>query len=158
MKNAPTALSSESAGNKLNYICGTFPRRVDTVLAEMLALLIEGRDLTGIGAVFEQSTTRLSAHVYRAKKRYCWPVRCKNVVVGTEDGRVVEVARYWLPIAVREAAFNAGAFAWIELVKEARASRRKQAAKCRATAAAKNAARPLTRKADERQGDLWGAA
>lgn len=157
MKNAPTAFSNESAGNKRDYTCGILPIRVDTVIAEVVALLIEGRDLTGIEAVSEQSTTRLSAHIYYAEKRYSWQVQRRNVAVGTKDGRVVEVIRYWLPAEVREAAFNSGARPWIERVKDARASRRKQAAKCRATAAAKNAARLLMPEADPRQGDLWSA-
>ena len=158
MKNAPTAFSNESAENKRDYTCGILPHRVDTVVAEMLALLIEGRELTSMEAVFGQSTTRLSAHVYRAKERYCWQVKRKNVAVGTKDGRVVEVVRYWLPAEVREAALNSGARAWIERVKMARASRRKQAAKCRAAAAAKNAARPKMYKSDPNQGELWGEA
>lgn len=158
MKNAPTVFSDESALDKHDYTCGTLPHRVNTVVADTLALLIEGRAITGMEAVFEQSTTRLAAYVYYLKSAYGWPVKCSSFVVGTKDGRVVEVARYWLPIAVREAALNAGARAWIELVKEASFSRRKQVRQCRATATAKNAARKLMRKADPRQGDLWGPA
>jgi len=157
MENAPTAFSNESAENNRNYTCGTLPLRVDTVVAEVLALLIEGRDLAGMEAVFEQSTVRLSAHIYYLEKRYGWPVQRRNVAVGTKDGRVVEVVRYWLTAEVKEAAFNNGARAWIDPVKDARASRRKQATKCRATAAAKNAARRLMRETDPRQGDLWSA-
>lgn len=157
MKNAPTANSNESAPDKRDYTCGTLPSRVDAVVSEMLALLIEGRWLTGMEAVFEQSTTRLAAHVHYAKERYGWRVERGSFAVGTKDGRVVTVASYWLPIEVREAAFKAGAGPWIKQVMEARASRRKQAGKCRAAAAAKNAARPLTRKADLRQADLWSA-
>lgn len=158
MKNAPTAFSNESAPDKRDYTCGTLPRRVDTVVAETLASLIEGRVLTGMEAVFEQSTTRLAAHVHYLKTAYGWPVESSEFVVGTKDGRVVKVARYWLPIEAREAAFSAGARAWLELVRESSANRRKQAGKCRAAAAAKNAARSLMRKADPRQGDLWSAA
>ena len=159
MKNAPTANSSESAPDKRDYTYGALPSRVDTVIAEMLALLIEGRTLSGMEAVFEQSTTRLAAHVHYAKTAYGWPIEsARGFCVVTKDGRVVEVARHSLPIAVREAALNAGARVWIELVKEARANRRKHAGKCRATTAAKNAAGPLMRLAAPHQGEQGIAA
>lgn len=158
MKNAPTANSNESAPDKRNYTCGTLPRRVNTVIAGILAHLIEGRDPTGMEAVFEQSTTRLAAHIHRLSSAYNWSIERADIAVGTKDGREPWVTRYWLSMATREAAFEAGVRDWIEQVKEASASRRKQAAKCQASAAAKNAARRQMRKTDPRQSDFWGAA
>lgn len=158
MKNAPTANSNESAQNRPDYTCGTRPRRVNTVIAGILAHLIEGRDPTGMEAVFEQSTTRLAAHIHRLSSTYNWPIERADIAVGTKDGREAWVTRYWLSEATREAAFEAGARDWIEQVKEASASRRKQAGKCSANAAAKNAARRQMRKRDPHQGDFWSAA
>lgn len=160
MKNAPiTTSSNESALDKPNSnICGTLPARVDTVIAGVLANLIEGLEITGIAAVYEQSTTRLSAHIYRLENEYGWLIERADFAVGTNDGREAWVTRYWLPMWERDAAFLAGARDWITSVRHSSASRKKAARRCRASAAAKNAARSKARETDPRQRDLWGEA
>jgi hypothetical protein len=157
MQNAPITNSNEGAPDKRDYTCGTRPHRVNTVIAKILAHLIEGRDPTGMEAVFEQSTTRLAAYIHRLSFAYNWPIERASIVVGTKDGREAWVTTYWLSPATIAAAFDAGARGWIEQVKEASANRRKQAGKCRASAAAKNAALRQMRKNDPRQVDFWSA-
>ena len=49
--------------NTKSALVGIFPKRLDTVLAEMLACMLEGATTTGMNAVFNQSTTRLAAHI-----------------------------------------------------------------------------------------------
>jgi hypothetical protein len=58
MKNALTAFSNESAPDKRDYTGGTLPRRINTVIAGILAHLIEGRDPTGMEAVFGFTISR----------------------------------------------------------------------------------------------------
>ncbi|MET3132554.1 hypothetical protein AAKU55_002828 [Oxalobacteraceae bacterium GrIS 1.11] len=156
MKNAPTTNSNESAPDKRDFTPGILPHRVNTVTAGVLAYMLEGRTTTGMESVLKQSTTRLAAFIHRLSRAYGWPMERTSIAVGTKDGRETWVASYWLSQATIAAAFEVGARGWIEQVKEASASRRKQARKCKTSAAQKNAARRQLRKQDPRQGGLWG--
>lgn len=154
MKNAPTTNSSESAPDKRNYTPGTFPKKTDTVRAAALAAMLDGESLTGMDSVFKHSTTRLSSVICDGlEKLYNWPVKRTDLVVGTSDGRIVTIVAYWLDPETISRAFDAGACDWVKKVNADRAKRRKQASKCKANAAGKNAVR---RQVDPRQGNLWG--
>jgi hypothetical protein len=153
MKNArqPKSTSAEGYGN---HIAGALPVRKNTVTSSVLAALLEGRTLTGMEAVFEQSTTRAAAFVFYLEKTYGWFIERRDIAAGTNDGRITWVTVYWLTAAAREAAFAAGARAWIDDVKAAAEKRRKGADKAKATAAKLNKMRRI----DPRQGDMFGGA
>lgn len=156
MNNAPTTNSSESAPDKSDYTPGTLPIRRDTVVAAVLAGLLESNRLTGMESVFNQSTTRLSAYVHYIEKRYDWNIERRDMAVDTSDGRTTWITVYWLPQETISKAFEAGAREWVDSVKVARTERRKQASKRKALAAKKKAARSQLRKQDPRQAGLWG--
>lgn len=156
MKNARPQNSETSAVDKRDYTPGTLPKCKDTVIAAVLASLLESRTITGMDSVFKQSTTRLSAVIYDLEHDYGWHIDRGFVATGTNDGRVAEVKAYWLPQSTIAQAFEAGAREWIEGVTAARAERRKQSDKCKAEAALKNSARKRLKAPDPRQNKLWG--
>lgn len=156
MKNAPTTNSNESAPDKRDYTCGTLPKRINTVTAEVLATMLESNRLTGMESVFNQCTTRLAAFVGYLQTNYGWHIERKDMVVDTKDGRTPQITVYWLSQDSITAAFDAGAREWVDNVKAARADRRKQANKKKMSAAQKKAVRNQLRKKDPRQGGLWG--
>ena len=157
MQNAPTINSSESAPIKRDYTPGILPKRYYTVRAAALAAMLKGEHLTGMDSVFKHSTTRLSPIICDAlEKLYGWPVNHSDVLVGTNDGRIAPITTYWLSQETIAQAFEGEAREWIVKVNAARAEQRKQADKCKAEAAKRNATRAQLRKHDPRQGDLWG--
>ncbi|HDR9159703.1 TPA: hypothetical protein QDB06_001743 [Burkholderia vietnamiensis] len=153
MKNArqPKSTSAEGHGN---HIAGALPVRKNTVTSSVLAALLEGRTITGMEAVFEQSTTRAAAFIYYLEAKYGWTIERRDIAAGTNDGRVTWVTAYWLTAAARETAFAGGARAWIDDVKAAAEKRRKGADKAKATAAKLNKMRRI----DPRQDDMFGGA
>lgn len=155
MKNAPIQTTNEGAGDTANYTPGKMPKRKNTVVAAVLASLLESRAMTGMESVFRQSTTRLGAVIHYLENKYDWQIPRRSIATGTNDGRVAEVSAYWLPQATIAQAFDAGAREWIESVKNARAERRKQSEKCKAEAAQRNA-RKHFKNHDPRQDSLWG--
>lgn len=156
MKNAPTEINDESAPDKRDSTLGTFPKRRNTVIAGVLAALMESKTITSMDSVFSMSTTRLAAFIHRLEQRYGWAIDRHDVATGTNDGRESWVTAYWLlPTAIAKA-FDLGAREWVDGVKAASAERRKLAGKCKAEAAKKNAIRNKLRKQDPRQGRLWG--
>jgi len=156
MKNAPIQTTNEGAVGTANYTPGGLPKRKNTVVAAVLASLLESRAMTGMESVFKQSTTRLGAVIHYLENKYDWHIDRRDVATGTNDGRVASVSAYWLPQATIARAFDAGAREWIESVKTARAERRKQAEKCKADADRINAARRHFKTQDPRQDNLWG--
>lgn len=134
---------------------GKFPPRHDTVTAEVLCRLLNGESITGMDAVFNCSTTRLSAVIHYLAKEHGWYTDHSDIVVGTNDGRVVTIRAYFLSRAVIRFAFDAGALEFCGSVKLARAKSRKLAPKARAEAAKRNAVRAAA-KFDPRQGSLFG--
>lgn len=123
-------------------LSGRLPARQNTVIAEVLAQLLDGNKLTGMDAVFDAHTTRLSHHIYALRNDHGWKaIQDRDVVVGTKDGRVQTISVYELPAAVIEQAMNAGARPWINGVRVARRALRAKAAQARREAERKNAAR-----------------
>ena len=86
---------------------GVFPIRRDTVIAEALAHMLQGKRLTGMDAVFKCNTTRLADYVYRLRRQYGWCVESRAVEVQTKDGRTARVSEYWLSPGVADAAMAA---------------------------------------------------
>lgn len=122
---------------------GVLPTRVNTVTASFLAALLEGSTLTGMEAVFRQSTTRAAAWVHYLEGKYGWNIERREVADGTNDGRISWVTRYWLSDESIEAAFAAGARDWIDRVQAAVSKRRANASEVKARAARLNAGREV---------------
>ena len=162
MSNAHHPEKIEAAGAPGDTaIIGSFMARRNTVRAETLARLLNGERLTGLGAVAESSTTRLAAAVHVLRTKYGWPIEGQDLDVGCKDGRVSEVAVYFMTCESILAAFNAGASDFIKSVFEQRKARRKQAPKARREAERRNIARALARQRHNPwQGDFFqgGAA
>jgi hypothetical protein len=139
-KNCQATNKSESSA-KQHRGCGagSLPTRVNTVTAGFLAALLEGKELTGMEAVFRQSTTRAAAWVHYLENHYGWVIERRAIADGTSDGRVAWVTLYWLSGDVRNAAIAAGAREWIERVRETANSRRAKAREAKARAAHINA-------------------
>lgn len=108
---------------------GRLPARTNTVLAEVLMRLLTRENMTGMNAVFDASTTRLSAVVHALETEYGWSIKRDDLAVDCADGRVATVRRYWLDNDCIERA--TGAFGWCAEVKLARANLRKKAAKAK---------------------------
>jgi hypothetical protein len=155
MKKRPPPTSETSALDKRDSTPGRLPSRINTVRSHVLASLLESNALTGMDAVFRQSTTRLSAVIYALENAHGWHIERREIATGTSDGRIETIAAYWLPQETIAKAFEAGARPWINMVKAARAERRKEAEKCKAKAAHLNASR---KPQDPRQSNLWGNA
>jgi hypothetical protein len=119
---------------------GILPDRINTVLADVLARLLHGDRLTGLPTVVDSSSTRLAHHIYRLGTRYGWHIDRRDRVIGCRDGRVATVVEYWLRADLRAAAAEAGAGAWCQLVRDARAARRAGADQARTMAAELDAA------------------
>lgn len=156
MKTPPNQTAFESVPDKRNYTPGTLPIRCDTVTAAILASMLELNILTGMDAVFRQSTTRLGAVIHRLERDYGWHFDRRDIATGTNDGRVASIRAYWLPQATIAQAYESGAREWVESVKVARAKRRKKAAECKASASRINATRKHFKIQDPRQDSLWG--
>ena len=161
--NGLTAINSQPATDQTKHatdfiaiavFIGGFPTRRNTVTTEVLCRLICGENLTGMDAVYCASTTRLAAVVEYLEKAHGWKIDRVNVDVGTADGRVTVVKAYYLNRATIRRAFAAGALAFCQSVKEARAKTRKHASKAKAEAAKRNAARAAA-KFDPNQGSLF---
>lgn len=155
MKNARPQNSETSAADTANYTPGKLPKRKNTVVAGVLASLLESKSLTGMESVFKQSTTRLGAVIFYLENKYDWQIPRRDMATGTSDGRIASISAYWLPQATIASAFDAGAQDWVTSVKIARAGRRKESAKCKADAATINAARRHFKTSDPRQDTLW---
>lgn len=98
---------------------------------------------------------RAAAHVHYLGDKYSWPIKSEPRAVGCKDGRLVTVAVYSLPTECIQAAHAAGAGAWCDRVRKARAALRKKAPESHRRAAAANRSRSL--KADPEQGNLFGS-
>lgn len=118
---------------------GTLPARQDTVTADVLAHLLTGERLTGLDAVTDSSTTRLSAVVHRLQADYGWQIGREDRAAGCRDGRVAWVTEYHLSDETRRHALAAGAAEWCADVRRARAALRTEAANARSAADRANA-------------------
>ena len=139
---------------------GGLPKRKNTVIAEVLASALACKVLTGMGGVFDASTTRLAAHIGDIERRYGWTFDRRDTVNGCNDGRVVTIVEYSLAPEVVETAMQAGAADWCKAVRVARLALRAQAVKAKAAALKANCAVAMRRRAVASQGqsDLFGNA
>ncbi|MCX4146754.1 MULTISPECIES: hypothetical protein [Paraburkholderia] len=152
MKNARPQQVETSAKDTFHSTAGILPTRRNTVLAGVLAELLEGHTLTSMDAVFKQYANRAATVIHCLEARYAWNIERRDIATAVNDGRVVWVTAYWMTIHVREAAFKAGARAWIQKATSAANKRRKSASHAKSRAAKRNLLR-----ADPRQLDLFDA-
>ena len=124
---------------------GSYPAKLATVTAEVLARLLAGERLTSLDGVRDASTTRLSAVVHYLQTDYGWPIEAAGKAAGCRDGRVSWVAEYALPAASIACAMAAGAAHWCADVRRARAALRAHAARASRYAERVNAARAAGR-------------
>ena len=140
----PTIIAESSAPNSANFT-GTFPVRHNTVIAEVLTRLVSGENLTGMNAVFDASTTRLSGAIHRLINEYGWHIDHVDMSVGTKDGRMAEIRAYFLTSVFIRQAFDTDAAEFCRSVREARAKLRSQAVKASSEAKRRNMARDATK-------------
>jgi hypothetical protein len=150
MKNARPQQVETSAKDPFHSTAGILPTHPDTVLAGVLAELLEGRTLTGMDAAFEQYANRAAAVIHCLEARYAWSIERRDIAMATGDGRVAPATAYWMTIHVREAAFKAGARAWIQKATSVANKRRKFASQAKSRAEKRNLLRT-----DPRQLDLF---
>jgi hypothetical protein len=138
---------------------GQLPHKRATVTAEVLARLLAGERLTGLTAVLDASTTRLSDVVFRLHRDYGWTIDRADKATGCKDGRVATVSVYWLDSPVIVQARAAGATTWCSEVRAARMQLRTKAAEARLAAERANRAR-ITRTNPKQPGlfDAVGAS
>jgi hypothetical protein len=105
---------------------GVFPRRINTVLAEVLARMLRGEALTGMDGVFDCSTTRLASSVFQLRSLNGWKVLSDERTVECKDGRMTKIVAYRLDADTIERARAAGGDEWIAGVMTARAELRAQ--------------------------------
>lgn len=134
------------------------PLRKNTVIAEVLASALAGKELTGMGGVFDASTTRLAAHIGDLEKRYGWTFSRRDKVNGCSDGRVAHIVEYWLAPEVIEASMKDGGAAWCKAVQSARRALRANADLAKLRAAKANAVAAQRRRTTTAPGqtDLFG--
>jgi len=104
-----------------------FPSRPAAACSEVLAHLLRGEAVTGMGAVFQCATTRLAAHVCYLRKELGWPIESTARAIVCSDGRSATIAVYHLPGCAIVNAFDAGAQEWLNRVDAARAAQRAKA-------------------------------
>lgn len=149
MKNAPTTNSSESVPNKRDYTPGTLPIRRNTVMAAVLAGLLESKVITSVDSVIAQSAPPLTTVIRTLEKRYNWKIERRDVATGKNDGRIECDTAYLLPEETITQAHEMGVQSWIDDVHAAHGKIKQQTNK-------KKASRNQPREQDPRQRDLWG--
>ena len=162
LDSARNQLAETQTNNAADFLAttatiGAFATRRDTVVAEVLARLIKGENLTSLDAVYDCNTTRLAATINYLGEKYNWHIARVDIDVGTDDGRVTVVTVYYLDRAVIRKAFDSGAMEFCRSVKDARAKTRKLAPKAKEKAAKRNAAR-VAKQFNPNQGSLFGGA
>jgi hypothetical protein len=154
MTKRPTRETAKpSAIPEQNSASLTYPKRLASACAEVLAIMLTGEAMTAADTLDEASTMRAAAQVHYLKERYGWPIVSEPRAVGCTDGRVTEVAAYRLPQTVIAQARAAGAGEWCAQVRKARAALRAKAADAYRRATALNKARK--RLPPPGQGDLF---
>jgi hypothetical protein len=140
MKSAHSPENEKAGAQGDTAIVGIFPVRCNTLQAEVLARLIRGEHLTGLGAVFGLNTTRLASAVHILRKKFNWQIESREFSVGCGDGRVEQVCEYFMQPGTINAAMATSAGQFIDEVFTQRSSLRKDAPKAKREAALRNSA------------------
>ena len=154
MKTPDTTKAVSSATRQGAQIIGPggLPAKLNTVTAEVLARLLNYERLTSLDAVFEASTTRLSAVAHYLARQYGWEIEAVDKAAGCRDGRVAWVAEYFLDPEIVARAMATGAGDWCAKVRAARRARSAHAAQAQRDAERANAARKTRRHHPGQQG------
>ena len=153
MKTPEPSKENPSAPSKRQFTgTGGLPSRKNTVTADVLARLLNGERLTSLDTVYEASTTRLGAFIFRLASDYGWQIESIDKAAGCNDGRVAWVSEYFLPAEVITRAEAAGAAAWCAEVRAERRKRRAHTAQAKREAIRANAAHQARRP----QPGQWG--
>lgn len=147
----------QSTDNATDFSSGHLPVRKNTVIAEVLAHLLDGHHVTGMEAVFDMSSTRLSHHIWALREDHGWSIDRRDKVVGTKDGRIQTITEYWLNPNVIEGAMVRGARAWIDEVRRQRLALRRQAAEAQRKAERFEVAKRLVALVNPAQFNLFGS-
>lgn len=125
MKNTPITYISERAKEKSKYAHGVLLMRNTTILAGVLARLLEGgMPLTVWEGVDAFRTTRLTSAIRTLKKKYGWPIESIEFPTFVPDG-IFYVRGYKLSQAAIDHAYqNLDAGSWIERVNVAQVRKR----------------------------------
>lgn len=151
---AATEVTTSAPNSAKHSRPGRLPAKLDTVIAEVLCQLLEGKSLTGMDGVYAASTTRLSAVIHDLEKTHAWTIERDEVVSGCKDGRTTTITRYWVGSSAIELAREAGAESWCAQVKVARAALRRDAMEAKREAARQNQSK-AARAIPPGQGDLF---
>lgn len=118
MKNTPITYINERAKEMSKYAHGVLLMRNSTILAGVLARLLEGgMPLTVWEGVDAFRTTGLTSAIRTLKKKYGWPIESIVFPTFMPDG-IFYVKGYKLPQAAIDHAYqNLDADFWIEMVK-----------------------------------------
>jgi len=74
----------------------TYPTKLNSVLAAVVADLLQQQHLSGKTCWLEHGSSRLSHHIW-VLNRSGWPIQWTDVIVPTSDGRRVMIRQYYLP-------------------------------------------------------------
>lgn len=118
-----------------------YPKRQDTVTAEVLARLLSHERLTSLDTVFDAGTTRLAAVIHYLKLSYGWRIEKLDKEIICRDGRVAQVAEYYLPPNDIAKKVAGGADSWCSNVMKASSAKRTKAAAARRQTFTPSAAR-----------------
>jgi hypothetical protein len=154
MKNASTKDLCGSNPDQRTYTPGQLPKRTNTVLANVLARLLRGGELTGMSSVFAEYTTRLAAVIFALENDYHWQIDRRDVDVATTDGRVATIVAYRLPREATISSISGFTDDWVEQVEADRAMLRLGAAAAKNAAMKLNVSGKKMRVCDPRQMDL----
>lgn len=102
---------------------GRFPSGPATMRAQVLAVLLDSSDMTGIESIFDNRKVTLSTVIRALTRKYGWPIERRDFPTNTADGRAAWASVFCLPQDVIDVALEQGGQDWLDGVKAARSSR-----------------------------------
>lgn len=127
MKNTRPHIDAEPGVLEQLHCTGNLPAQQSTVVAEVLADLLDGRHISSLNAVYASNTTRLASAIHQLSHEWEWVIERYDKRVSTRDGRSPEVRLYYLSPECIAQAMARGAAHWVRQVREARADKRSKA-------------------------------
>ena len=119
---------------------GKLPSRKGSVVASILAKLLQGQKVNSIELAAEAQTSRLKDLIASLRQQHGWgAIRSERIALGTDDGRVQWVAQYWLPSDALVGVDLVKIAAWTEAVDRERNVQRLNAKHAQRRAKACNA-------------------
>jgi hypothetical protein len=100
-----------------------YPKGPSSIRAQVLSVLLESKDMTGVESIFAHRKASLATVVRALIRKYQWPIEREDFPTNTADGRAAWASVYRLPQETIDAAFEAGARDWLDGVNAARRAR-----------------------------------